>query len=384
MEPSRWSAQPFKAVYVAYFLATTPIHLVLLALQYSIKSRRPVPAWTLTENVVAALTKKLFVFWTATRSHLANFTAPDEAKERHARVDPPPPPSGLFAGAIAASERVQPAAVDAIWFPRPPPASPAERAAQKVVLHFPGGAFVLAFSHKTTGAPATALLNKHLQADRSIWAQYRLASTPETQFPAAVQDAVTFYHYVLSLGYDAANIIVSGDSAGGNVALALLRYLQTGQATTTNTTTALPLPRGVVLFSPWVHVTATAAQDFDGSPTSRTDVLHSSVLEWGAAAYRPAEPLSTEILPYISPLHHPFALSVPLYIQDGALEGFHDQIAGFAQEMAEVQGNRVRFQSIPLAPHDILFSHEPFHKTKELEDSLDEARRFLWGEEEDK
>lgn len=369
--PPSWSSQPFKAAYVAYFLLTTPFHLLLLATEYSIKSRRPVPAWTVKQNVFAALTRKLFVFWTATRSHHANYTAPEAAEERHARVHPPS--SDFFAGAISASDTVRPAVVDAIWFPSPPPPSSGltEIAKQKLVLHFPGGAFVLAFSHKVSGGPITTLLNKHLKADKSVWAQYRLSVSPETQFPAAVQDAITFYHYVLSLGFDATNIIVSGDSAGGNVALSLVRYLQSSQTT-------MPLPRAVAIFSPWVHVTADAAQDFDQSPTSHSDVLHSSVLQWGANAYRPQGELSTEIESYMSPLHHPFKLSIPLYIQAGAVEGFYGQIAEFVEEMTKIDGNQIFFRSMSLAPHDLLFCHESFNKTEELKESLDEACNFLW------
>lgn len=371
-----WSSQPFKAAYLTYFLLTTPVQLLLLSIQYIIiKPLRPVPAWTVKENVFAALTKRLFVFWTATRAHLANFTAPQEAKEQHERVDPPP--SDFFQGVVSDSELVKPAAVDAIWFPGPPTPSSRQEglSKQKVVLHFPGGAFVLAFSHKASGAPIATLLNKHLHADRSVWAQYRLSrGTPETQFPGAVQDAITFYHHLLSLGFDPANIIVSGDSAGGNVAIALLRYLQNHSRRNTR---SMPLPRGLAVFSPWVHVTSTAAQDFDDSPTSHSDVLHSSVLQWGADAYRPQGRLSTETESYISPLHHPFELGVPLYIQAGTVEGFYDQIAEFAQQMEEVRGNKVCFRSVRLAPHNLPFCHESFGKTKEVEESLDEACKFF-------
>lgn len=356
---------------MTYFLLTMPFELLLLSIQCIIQPMRPVPAWTVKENVFAALTKNLFVVWTATRAHLANFTAPHEAKERHVCVEPPP--SDFFQGVLSASGLVKPATVNAICFPGPPTLShpKEELAKQKVVLHFPGGAFVLAFSHKNSGQPIAALLNKHFHADRSIWAQYRLScGTPETQFPAAVQDAITFYHHLLSLGFEASNIIVSGDSAGGNVAIALLRYLQSRSRSNTHSS---PLPRGLAVFSPWVHVTSNAADDFDQSPTSHSDVLHSSVLQWGADAYRPQGQLSTETECYISPLHHPFELGVPLYIQAGTLEGFYGQISEFAEQMENVRGNQVRFRSLRLAPHNLPFCHASFNKTRELEDSIAEA-----------
>lgn len=363
-----WSSQPFKALYTAYFLVKTPAHLLLLSVAYIVKPLRPQPGWSAKENVRAAMARMLFSFWSSIRSQRPVYTAPEKAQERHARVEPPP--GAFFTGALAASGVVKPAAVDAVWFPSPPSSDSAELAKQKVVLHFPGGAFVLAFSHEASGRPIADALSKHFKADRVVWAQYRLSGTPETCFPAAVQDAVIFYHYIISLGVDPANIIVSGDSAGGNVAVALARYLQDGQ-------TKLPLPRGVAVFSPWIHVTSTAGKDYDQENRSRADVLHSSVLQWGADVYRPQGQLSPETEAYISPLHHPFELTVPLYVQAGSAEGMHDQIRSFSEEMAGIGGNRVLFRSTPLAPHNLPFCHDQFGKTKELEESLEEAFEFL-------
>ena len=46
--------------------------------------------------------------------------------------------------------------------------------------------------------------------------RYRLATVPENAFPAALQDVVAAYDYVLNKGYKASNIVIAGDSAGGN------------------------------------------------------------------------------------------------------------------------------------------------------------------------
>jgi alpha/beta hydrolase fold len=55
-------------------------------------------------------------------------------------------------------------------------------------------------------------------------AQYRLSSHPGGRFPAALQDAVTSFQHLLDLGVPALQIILSDDSAGGHLALSLLRY----------------------------------------------------------------------------------------------------------------------------------------------------------------
>lgn len=71
---------------------------------------------------------------------------------------------------------------------------------------------------------------------------YRLA--PETQFPGPLHDAVCGYlRLVEDLHIPPENIIVSGDSAGGGLTLALLMYLRDND---------YPLPSGSILMSPWV------------------------------------------------------------------------------------------------------------------------------------
>ena len=75
--------------------------------------------------------------------------------------------------------------------------------------------------------------------------EYRLA--PEHPFPAAIEDAVAMWNYLMYMGYGARDVIVAGDSAGGNLALELaLKLKEQGRAQ----------PRGLVLFSPWTDMTA--------------------------------------------------------------------------------------------------------------------------------
>lgn len=54
---------------------------------------------------------------------------------------------------------------------------------------------------------------------------YRKALTPSTAFPAQLLDVTAGYAYLLSLGFEPANITLIGDSAGGHLILALSRYL---------------------------------------------------------------------------------------------------------------------------------------------------------------
>lgn len=78
--------------------------------------------------------------------------------------------------------------------------------------------------------------------DRFSALDYRLA--PETRFPGPLHDAVAGYlRLVEDLHIPAENIIISGDSAGGGLALALLMYLRDEN---------YPMPGGAILMSPWV------------------------------------------------------------------------------------------------------------------------------------
>ncbi len=110
------------------------------------------------------------------------------------------------------------------------------------VLHLHGGGYVLgsAFGCRPlAGAVAAAADTAVLVPD------YRLA--PEHPFPAALQDALAAYLWMLERGTAPETITLVGDSAGGGLVLAVLLSLREDD---------LPLPGGAVLFSPGVDVAA--------------------------------------------------------------------------------------------------------------------------------
>ena len=83
---------------------------------------------------------------------------------------------------------------------------------------------------------------------RTFAPDYRLA--PEHPFPAALEDAVAAYRWLLGQGVAAARIVVAGDSAGGGLTVATLVSLRDR---------GLPRPAGGVCISPWVDLTNSAA-----------------------------------------------------------------------------------------------------------------------------
>ena len=114
-----------------------------------------------------------------------------------------------------------------------------------VILHCHGGGY-------STGSSIYArTLTSKLASGTSmdvLCFDYRLA--PEHPYPAATQDAMKAWNYLMLLGYGARDVIVTGDSAGGNLALSLVLKLKEQERL---------LPRGIVLMSPWTDMTMSGA-----------------------------------------------------------------------------------------------------------------------------
>ena len=136
---------------------------------------------------------------------------------------------------------------------------------------------------------------------------YRLA--PEHPYPAAMEDAMAAWNYLMLLGYGARDVIVAGDSAGGNMALSLVLKLKEQKRI---------LPRGLVLMSPWTDLTSSGR-------THRTKaeldpVLDAEYLERMIGNYIPGDRGQETKNPLISPLFGDFSGFPPTYIQVGENE----------------------------------------------------------------
>ena len=130
---------------------------------------------------------------------------------------------------------------------------------------------------------------------------YRLA--PEHPYPAAIEDAVRVWDYLMLLGYGARDVIVAGDSAGGNLALALVNKLRA---------TGRLLPRGLVLMSPWTDLTCTGKTHETKAEVD--PVLDAEYLDRARFAYAGDHDMTD---PMISPIYGDFKGFPSTYIQVG-------------------------------------------------------------------
>ena len=130
---------------------------------------------------------------------------------------------------------------------------------------------------------------------------YRLA--PEHPYPAATEDAMQVWNYLMLLGYGARDIILAGDSAGGNLAVSLtLKLKEEGRL----------LPRGLVLMSPWTDLTSSGKSYI--SKAEIDPVLNGAYLEKMIRNYAEGQELTN---PLISPLFGDYVGFPPTYIQVG-------------------------------------------------------------------
>jgi acetyl esterase/lipase len=169
---------------------------------------------------------------------------------------------------------------------------------------------------------------------RVLLLDYRLA--PEFPFPAAVEDAVAAYRWLLAQGYPARGLAVAGDSAGGGLTVAALvafRYL------------GLPMPGAAVCFSPWTDLACTG--ETLASKASEDPIVSRPLLEQLAETYLAgADPRS----PLASPLYADLRGLPPLLVQVGTAETLLDDSRRLADRCREV-GVEVSLEEWEGMPH---------------------------------
>ncbi len=185
----------------------------------------------------------------------------------------------------------------------------------KTILYLHGGGWILGWyspHRRMVGCLAKACRVRALAVD------YRLA--PECPFPAALEDCLTAYRGLLKNGVKPGDIIIAGDSAGGNLTLTtLLALKKSGE----------PLPAAGVCLSPPTDLAPRPASN----RVYKNDVgLPSNFVKAVGPAYiNCADPLD----PLMSPIYGDLRDLPPLLIQAGSEEYLKDDAVRFAERVRQ-------------------------------------------------
>lgn len=182
--------------------------------------------------------------------------------------------------------------------------------------------------------------------------EYRLL--PASSFPAALQDGISVYAHLIRSGVPAEKIVLIGDSAGGNVVLAMARWIRDEQK--------LPAAGGLLLLSPWCdpsrsfpestssYVARPNPEDYLADAPSARRLLVTSLL-----GDKPHDFLSS---PYISPAsafgpEGCFGLFPPTFVHYGDAERLVDEIDALIEGMKR-DGVDLDVEKTVDAVHDVL------------------------------
>ena len=216
-------------------------------------------------------------------------------------------------------------------------ANPKAKKSARVVLQLHGGGYIGGLSdwYRDLAVKQAVLTD----AREVFMVDYRLA--PENVYPAALDDAAQAYEEILSRGADPKNLIVFGDSAGGNLALELALYLKEKNLTQ---------PAMLILASPWTTL--------ETNLPSRTENFRRDLVlgeinprmngEVANPSYGGKIPLNDSRL---SPIYADLKNLPPMLIQVGGYELFVDEGIELLKKSAADELN-VTLTVYPGMPHD--------------------------------
>lgn len=196
--------------------------------------------------------------------------------------------------------------------------------AERVMLYLHGGAYIVGSvnTHRTLAVDLSRVTGA-----RILVVEYRLA--PEHTFPAAVDDVLIAYSWLLSQGVSPKRLVVAGDSSGGGLTIALLVAIRDASE---------PMPAAAVCLSPFVDLAATGASM---KTKVKADVmLRADLFEPVIKAYLgEADPCT----PLASPLYADLHGLPPLLIQVGTDELLLDDATRIAAR-ARAAGVEVKLE----------------------------------------
>lgn len=338
---SFYSRQPGKAIWTIGAVFSTLISLSIWIIQYIPRRWRQHPQWSYLQAIRNQMVQAILY-----HSSQVEVRTPFCLDETKGFVTMRPSKDRQIYRGLLDEPNIQPGVVGGTWYPSPYKAEDD----QIVILHFHGGAYTIGEGRSTDVDFLGTTLSKNLNIKAKVLClSYRLASNEDCHFPAALQDALTAYQSLIDQGIPPNRIVVSGDSAGGGLAVSLLRHLSSDRQGSFP-----PPPHAALLFSPWLDLKS--ARDKPDHVTSnrnyRSDYIPSNFVQWGARTYMGANQDARN--PHFSAVEHPFLTETPLWIHVGGLEVLFDEDIKFAEAMKK-KGNTVEVFEEPLANHDALY-----------------------------
>lgn len=176
---------------------------------------------------------------------------------------------------------------------------PKDQRRQGVILYLHGGGYNCGGMEYARGVGSTLAVQC---GTRVFCAAYRLA--PEHRYPAALEDALEAYRYLLDKGYLPEHICLCGESAGGGLCYALCLKL---------TALSLPLPGCILAISPWTDLTASG--DSYQLNRKKDPSMTQQVLDFFAGSYT-----DDRLDPLVSPLFGDLSHVPPSLIFSGGDE----------------------------------------------------------------
>lgn len=219
-----------------------------------------------------------------------------------------------------------------------------------VVLFLHGGGYVAGDLKYTKGYGALFAAKTKTKV---FCPAYRLA--PEYPFPAALDDALTAYRYLLKSGYKSKKIVLCGESAGGGLLYALILKLKEKN---------LPLPCGVIAFSPWVDLTM-SGDTFETNREADPSMTKERLVHY-------AEQYCDDVKnPFVSPLYGNLENMPPSLIFVGNDEVMRDDSVSMHQKLQRF-GNE---SEIVIAPN--MWHVYVLYDLKEREHDYERINEFL-------
>lgn len=413
--PSRgriWTMQPIRSLlYITLLLELVFVQLPIRTIFYALlpKITKPHPGWTIQRSLFMGLLRH-FSFYRKKlnmKSGLINKNAlpviPEKQGATSIWIEPIHRQTGLkgelkklFDDGGCTTTRIP-----GYWFGQNHIGKNGRDAKkdEKVILFFHGGGYRELNGSPTS--PPTNNLKITLEAakrsgklhapKRALSVEYRLTSEGYT-FPSIFADALASWIYLVrQLRFEPKNIIFLGDSAGGNLALALLRYIRDERPLwdELNIPKDSPLADGVILSSPWIDISASfcnAGPSSSGERFKNMDYLNLASLNLASSALVKGLPVPFIHSPWISPVNlqrgfeedvfKGFPRALCIY---GGLELFVDEIKAFNNHYKYANehcgAGTITLYEEPLSVHDFLAY--PVSFTKEHIKARDVIKKWL-------